>query len=187
MPKWAKILIGLIAIIIVIIVGFLIYVNTAFISKDDVKENLAKHLNILKDDIYFENIDLEMEKNQYEIDFYYNNKEYEAKVDAKEGKIIYTDFPLINTTTTSTTSNNGKGQNSPSNNSQQQEINLEEAKTISLEHANLDKNSVTLIKAEIEHDGQGMYEIEWKDNSYKYDFTISRSGNVLKYEKENLS
>ena len=51
MPKWAKILIGLIAIVILIVVGFLIYVNTAFISKDDVKENLAKHLNVSKNDI----------------------------------------------------------------------------------------------------------------------------------------
>ena len=70
MPKWAKILIGLIAIVILIVVGFLIYVNTAFISKDDVKENLAKHLNVSKNDIYFDSIDLEMEKNQYEVDFY---------------------------------------------------------------------------------------------------------------------
>ena len=62
MPKWAKILIGLIAIVILIVVGFLIYVNTAFISKDDVKENLAKHLNVSKNDIYFDSIDLEMEK-----------------------------------------------------------------------------------------------------------------------------
>ena len=36
MPKWAKILIGLVAIIIIIVIGFLIYVNTAFISKEKV-------------------------------------------------------------------------------------------------------------------------------------------------------
>ena len=33
MPKWAKFLIGLIAIVILIVVGFLIYINTAFIKK----------------------------------------------------------------------------------------------------------------------------------------------------------
>ena len=61
MPKWAKILIGLVAIIIIIVIGFLIYVNTAFISKEKVEENLAKHINIDEEDFYIEKIDLELE------------------------------------------------------------------------------------------------------------------------------
>ena len=180
MPKWLKILIGLLAIVIVIIIAFLIYVNTAFISKEEAKTNLAKHINVEENDIYFENVDLEMDNNQYEVDFYYNNQEYEAKIDAKEGKIIYTDYPLNSTNTT----NNGNGnQNS---NSTQEEITLEEAKQIALKHANLNENNVTLVKAEIEHDGEGMYEIEWRDATYEYEFDISRTGNVLHYDKDRI-
>lgn len=190
MPKWAKILIGLVALIVVIVIGFLIYVNTAFISKEEVKNNLAKHINVEEEDIYFENVELEMDNNQYEVDFYYNNNEYEAKVDAKEGKIIYTDYPLTNTpnNTTNNTTNNRNGQSSTNNNqngnSTQQEVTLEEAKQIALKHANLNENEVTLIKAEIDHDGEGKYEIEWRDATYEYDFDISKTGNVLHYEKE---
>ena len=173
MPKWAKILIGLIAIVILIVVGFLIYVNTAFISKYDVKENLAKHLNVSKNDIYFDSIDLEMEKNQYEVDFYYNNHEYEAKIDAKEGKIIYTDF-------TSITTNSPENQNTP-------EITLEKAKELALKHANLDESNTTLVKAREEIDnGIAIYEIEYKDNTYEYDFDISKSGEILNYDKDRL-
>ena len=180
MPKWLKILIGLLAIAIVIIIAFLIYINTAFISKEEAKTNLAKHINVEENDIYFENVDLEMDNNQYEVDFYYNNQEYEAKIDAKEGKIIYTDYPLNSTNTT----NNGNGnQNS---NSTQEEITLEEAKQIALKHANLNENDVTLVKAEIEHDGEGMYEIEWRDATYEYEFDISRTGNVLHYDKDRI-
>ena len=180
MPKWLKILIGLLAIVIVIIIAFLIYVNTAFISKEEAKTNLANHISVDEEDIYFENVDLEMDNNQYEVDFYYNNQEYEAKIDAKEGKIIYTDYPLNSTNTT----NNGNGnQNS---NSTQEEITLEEAKQIALNHANLNEKDVTLVKAEIDHDEDGMYEIEWRDTTYEYEFDISRTGNVLHYDKDRI-
>ena len=182
MQKWLKILIGLLAIVIVIIIAaFLIYMNTAFISKEEAKTNLAKHISVDEEDIYFENVDLEMDNNQYEVDFYYNNQEYEAKIDAKEGKIIYTDYPL---NSTNTTTNNGNG--NQNGNSTQQEITLEEAKQIALNHANLNENDVTLVKAEIDHDGDGMYEIEWRDATYEYDFDISRTGNVLHYDKDRI-
>lgn len=182
MPKWLKILIGLLAIVIVIIIAFLIYMNTAFISKEEAKTNLANHISVDEEDIYFENVDLEMDNNQYEVDFYYNNQEYEAKIDAKEGKIIYTNF----TTNNKTGSNNQNGNGNQNGNSTQEEITLEEAKQIALKHANLNENDVTLVKAEIEHDGEGMYEIEWRDATYEYEFDISRTGNVLHYDKDRI-
>ena len=182
MPKWLKILIGLLAIVIVIIIAFLVYMNTAFISKEEAKINLAKHINIDEEDIYFENVDFEMDNNQYEVDFYYNNQEYEAKIDAKEGKIIYTNF----TTNNKTGSNNQNGNGNQNGNSTQEEITLEEAKQIALKHANLNENDVTLVKAEIDHDEDGMYEIEWRDTTYEYEFDISRTGNVLHYDKDRI-
>ena len=127
MPKWLKILIGLLAIVIVIIIAFLVYMNTAFISKEEAKTNLANHISVDEEDIYFENVDLEMDNNQYEVDFYYNNQEYEAKIDAKEGKIIYTDYPLNSTNTTNNGNGNQNGSNNQNGNSTQQEITLEEA------------------------------------------------------------
>ena len=187
MPKKAKILIGLLAIVIVIIIAaFLIYMNTAFISKEEARTNLAKYINVEEEDIYFENVDLEMDNNQYEVDFYYNNQEYEAKIDAKEGKIIYTDYPLNSTNTTNNGNGNQNGSNNQNGNSTQQEITLEEAKQIALNHANLNEKDVTLVKAEIDHDEDGMYEIEWRDTTYEYEFDISRTGNVLHYDKDRI-
>lgn len=186
MPKWLKILIGLLAIVIIFIIAFLVYMNTAFISKEEAKTNLAKHISVDEEDIYFENVDLEMDNNQYEVDFYYNNQEYEAKIDAKEGKIIYTDYPLNSTNTTNNGNGNQNGSNNQNGNSTQQEITLEEAKQIALNHANLNEKDVTLVKAEIDHDEDGMYEIEWRDTTYEYDFDISRTGNVLHYDKDRI-
>lgn len=178
MPKWAKILIGLIAVIVVVVIAFLLYVNTAFISKEEVRESLTEHINVEEKDIYFENIDLEMDNSQYEVDFYYNNQEYEAKVDAKEGKVIYTDFPM---TTNNTTTNNSTNQAETS------EITLEEAKEIALQHANLNESDLTLVREQEEQDdGTTYYEIEWHDATYEYDFEISKTGEVLQYDRDRI-
>lgn len=180
MPKWTKILIGLVALIIIIVIGLLIYINVTFISKEEVKEQLANHINLNKEEIYFEHIDLEMENNQYEVDFYYNNNEYEAKIDAKKGKVIYTDYPVINNSKKPSTNNETTSQTS-------NEITLDEAKELALQHANLKEENLTLIKAQEDHDdGKIIYDIEWHDTVYEYDFEISKTGEILHYDKDKI-
>lgn len=181
MPKWAKILLGIVAVVIVIVAGFFIYRNTAYISKEEVKTTLAEEINVEEDDIHFENVDLEMENSQYEIDFYYNNNEYEAKIDAKDGALIYTDFPITNNdnTTNNTTTNND---------TTTKEITIEEAKQIALEYASLKEDDLTLVKQREENDdGVMIYEIEWRDTTYEYDFDISKTGEVLQYDKDRIN
>ena len=181
MPKWAKILLGIIAVVIVIIAGFLIYRNTAYISKEEARSSLAEEINVEEDDIHFENVDLEMENSQYEIDFYYNNNEYEAKIDAKDGKLIYTDFITTNNTTTT-------NDNTATNDTTEEEITIEEAKQIALEYASLKEDDLTLVSEREENDdGVMVYEIEWRDTTYEYDFDISKTGEVLQYDKDRIN
>ena len=189
MPKWAKILIGIVLVAILIIAAFLIYVNTAFISKDEVKESLSDYIDVEENAIHYENIDLEMDKNQYEVDFYYNNNEYEAKIDAKNGTVIYTDYPLTKNTTTNGDTTNNEQETTPKEeqNNTTNEITLEEAKDISLKHANLNENNVTLVRAnEDTDDGTTHYEIEWRDATYEYDFDISTTGVIISYDKDSI-
>lgn len=181
MPKWAKILLGIIAVVIVIIAGFLIYRNTAYISKEEARSSLAEEINVEEDDIHFENVDLEMENSQYEIDFYYNNNEYEAKIDAKDGKLIYTDF-------IKTKDNNTTNDNTATNDTTKEEITIEEAKQIALEYASLKEDDLTLVSEREENDdGVMVYEIEWRDTTYEYDFDISKTGEVLQYDKDRIN
>lgn len=182
MPKWAKILTVLITAITLIIIAFILYVSATFISKDEVKKRLIDHINVNAKKIYFEKIDLEIDTKQYEIDFYYNNTEYEAKINAKNGKIIYTNFANDHI-------NENVINNSPTEKEEKEkkEINLETAKNIALKHANLKENNVTLVKAHEEVDnGKIIYEIEYKDTTYEYDFDISKTGQILKYDKDKL-
>lgn len=190
MPKWAKVLIGIVAVVAVLGIGFLIYFNVSFISKDEVKENIARHINVDEDDLYFENIDLELDNNQYEVDFYYNNNEYEAKVDAKEGKVIFTNYPIELTSQPSTTNDDAttNDDNTTNDTTTTKEITLEEAKDIALKHGNLNESNLTLVKEREERDdGINKYEIEWRDNTYEYDFEISKTGEVLHYDKDRIN
>ena len=67
------------------------------------------------------------------------------------------------------------------------DITLEKAKELALKHANLDESNTTLVKAREEIDnGIAIYEIEYKDNTYEYDFDISKSGEILNYDKDRL-
>ncbi len=190
MPKWAKVLIGIVAVVAVLGIGFLIYFNVSFISKDEVKENIARHINVDEDDLYFENVDLELDNNQYEVDFYYNNNEYEAKVDAKEGKVIFTNYPIELTSQPSTTNDDAttNDDNTTNDTTTTKEITLEEAKDIALKHGNLNESNLTLVKEREERDdGINKYEIEWRDNTYEYDFEISKTGEVLHYDKDRIN
>lgn len=187
MSKWAKILIGIVVIAIIVIAGFLIYRNTAYISQKEAKETLAKHIQVEENDIHFENVDLEMDNHQYEIDFYYNNQEYEAKIDAKEGKVIYTDF-RTNEQSDNNTNNNTTNNENNNQTDNTKEITLEEAKEIALKHANLKEENLTLIKEQEDtDDGIAIYDIEWRDATYEYDFEISTSGEVLQYDKDKIN
>ncbi len=182
MPKWAKILIGIILTIIIIITGVFIYRKSTFISKKEARTFLAQHINVIEEKLYFENVDLEWESSQYEVDFYYNNNEYEAKLDAKNGKVIYTDFPI------ETTNNDiDNSTTSDSTNIKEEEITLEEAKKITLNYINLNEENITLVKAQEEYeDGKKYYEIEWKDQTYEYEFEISKNGEIYHYDKDKI-
>ncbi len=188
MPKVAKILIGIAVVAIIVIILVMTYINTAFISKAEAKNYLAKKINVEEQDIHFETIELEMDKNQYEVEFYYNNHEYEAKIDAKNGNVIYTDFiRTTNNTTSNATTNNNDNNSSSNETTTQQEISIEEAKKIALDYAKLNESDLTLIKAREEHeDGTLIYEIEWHDNTYEYDFEVSKTGTVLHFDKDLL-
>ena len=106
---------------------------------------------------------------------------------AKEGKVIYTDF-RTNEQSDNNTNNNTTNNENNNQTDNTKEITLEEAKEIALKHANLKEENLTLIKEQEDtDDGIAIYDIEWRDATYEYDFEISTSGEVLQYDKEKIN
>ena len=187
MKKYMKIIIIVVVLLIVVSLSFLVYFKTTFISKKEVKNIVADHMNANSSDLYFDSIDFEIDKNIYEVEVYYQNEDYEYKINAKNGKIIYTDY--INYTNQNSSNNGNKFNNNTSqNNLNQQTPNIteEEAKTIAFTHANLDANSVNFLKVELEHDHRTLvYEVDFVYNHYDYDYTIdAMSGEIISFDKD---
>ena len=88
MKKYGKIIIIVVGILAIIALLILVYFKITFISKNEVKDIVSDNMNVSSSDLYFENIDLELDKSVYEVEVYYQNRDYEYKIDAKEGKVI---------------------------------------------------------------------------------------------------
>lgn len=189
MKKYGKIIIIVVGILVVIALLILIYFKTTFISKNEVKDIIAANMNVSSSDLYFESIDFEMDKSVYEVEVYYQNKDYEYKIDAKDGKIIYTDFN-VNNSINDNNSNNSNTNDSTNNgnNTATASITVEEAKTIALTHANLTEDTVSLLRTEQEYDdGVLVYEIDFTHGDFEYDYKINaNTGEVVSYDRDSI-
>ena len=194
MKKYGKIIIIVVGIIAIIALLILIYFKTTFISKNEVKDVVADNMSVSSSDLYFESIDFEMDKSVYEVEVYYQNRDYEYKIDAKDGKIIYTDFKYFtnqnnsNNSNSNSNSNNGNYNGQNSLNDVTANITLDEAKNIALTDAGLDINSVQFTREELEHDNHTLvYELEFFYNNIEYDYEINaNTGDIISYDKDSI-
>ena len=196
MKKHIKKIIIVVGILAVIALLLLIYFKITYISKNEVKEIIAANMNVSSGDLYFENIDFELDNSVYEVEVYYQNRDYEYKIDAKEGKIIYTDFKYFtNQNNSNNNSNNSNANGSNSNNNSGNtnniptaSITVDEAKNIALTHANLTEDTVQFLRTEQEYDdGVLVYEIDFNYNTYEYDYKINaNTGEIFSYDRDSI-
>lgn len=203
MKKYGKIIIIVVGILVVIALLILIYFKTTFISKNEVKDIVTKNMNVSSGDLYFESIDFEFDNSIYEVEVYYQNRDYEYKIDAKEGKIIYTDYRSVNTNNNQNNTNNGNNNNNGNSNGNSNNgnsngqnslngvtasISLDEAKNIALTNAGLDINSVRFTREELDHDNHTLvYELEFFYNNIEYDYEINATtGDIISYDKDSI-
>ena len=64
--------------------------NTGNISKDKAEEIAISHAGLSKNQVDFKRKELELDNGiqKYEVEFYYNNKEYSYEIDANTGDIL---------------------------------------------------------------------------------------------------
>lgn len=139
---------------------------------------------------------------QYEVDFYSNGTEYEYLIQAKDGEIIARDIEggansdnygqnlSRDTRNQSATDGNstaqpqGKSLDEAKADSDGTYIGVDRAKSIALNHANLNESEVQFAKAKQENDdGREEYEIEFYSGRTEYDYTIDAiSGDIIEYD-----
>ena len=153
------------------------------ISFDEAKQIALQHANLSDNQVTFIKVSQDYDDgiNKYEIEFYYNNTEYDYEINAYSGEILKFDYDAeyYNPSNTISYSNSQSS-------STQNLISSDEAKNIALQHANLTDNQVTFIKVSQDYDdGIHIYEVEFHYNNREYNYDINAiNGTILSYEQD---
>ena len=166
------------------------------VTIEEAKEIALKHANLTSDKVSFIRTETDIDNGveKYDIEFYYENKEYDYEINAANGEIIEYDYDVENYNIPTKEDSNNIVNNQQSNNidGNQQlnpyetSITVEEAKEIALKHANLTSSQVSFVKSEFDFDdGVKKYDIEFYYNNREYNYEIdANTGRILSYEQD---
>ena len=135
---------------------------------------------------------------KWEIDFVANNVKYEYDISASNGTILKAEregvayggyIPPANNNQQGNQGNIGGQQNSVGQgNIGGQGIDVENAKSIAVQHAGFNISNVTFVKQKYDFDdGLAKWEIEFVNGTNKYEYEVSASnGSILKFQVESI-
>ncbi len=187
--------------------------DKGYIGEAKAKSIALKHAGVSASDIYGYGceMDYEMGKMIYEIEFKRAGYEYGYDIDALSGKILSSEkerdddymTPSGNTSggntgsgnsgnsgNTGTTANSGNsgntGTTANSGNSGGNLIGASAAKSAAFKHAGVSSSKATKVKCSLEWEhGKQVYEVEFDSAGYEYSYEIDAStGKVISHEKE---
>ncbi len=152
------------------------------ISLDDAKNTALSDAGLSASDVTYtkDRLDYDDGVSVYEIEFYTSNQSYDYEIDANTGAIrqksVESFQNAAGTTAGATLGNQASGSY----------IDVEEAKSIALNHAGFSASDVTFSKTKLEFDdGYTCYEIEFYYGRTDYDYKIDAvSGTVLEFDSE---
>lgn len=163
--------------------------NNSKITMEQAQEIALKHAKLTSDQVSFIKTDTELENGieVYNIEFSYENKEYDYKINSANGEIVEYDSDIEDYDITQQQATKENKSVTPNNqNSNNSKITVEKAKEISLKHANLKDNQVVFDKTEMDYDnGVQVYDIEFHYNNVEYNYEIdANTGNILSYSQD---
>lgn len=150
--------------------------NSSLISEEEAKAIALKDAGIKESEVT--NIRVKLEKDdgvqEYEVDFYAGNKEYDYDINASTGEIISKDMDI----------DDDFQNNSSSGTSNQPSVTEEEAKKIAL--AKVPEATEKDLRMHLDYeDGKQVYEGSIVYGGMEYDFEIdANSGTILEWEQE---
>ena len=146
--------------------------NNNIISEEEAIKIATDYLNIKIENVSFTKNKLDYDDGTliYELEFYYNDTDYEFNINAYTKEII----------------NVSIDSNDYSTNNSDNYIELEKAKELVKNHSK--KDNIFFVKAEFDFDNKTpIYELEFYDNNKKYEYEVNAStGNIIKYEISNI-
>lgn len=155
-------------------------VNNAgsYIGEAKAKAIALNHAGLAENQVTFINVKLDYDDGrwEYDVEFYTAHyQEYDYEIDAFTGAILEFDYDVEDWA-------------APQQNTNTSQIGIDKAKSIAVNHAGLNINQVTFIKAVLDYDdGRWEYDLEFVSGSWEYECEIDAySGAVLEYERDSI-
>lgn len=174
MKKNKNIIIVIIVVLVLIILGiggYFLYMKMNYISKDEVKRIVLNDTKLDSSDVIFGEIDLDTDDgvSKYDVEFHYNRHEYNYEIDAKEGKIISSDFVNPNTSNNNTTTENNNSNTNTNNNY----ISEQEARDIAIKDASVNEKDIVFTDVDLDlENNKAIYEVDFHDQTTEYEYKI---------------
>jgi uncharacterized membrane protein YkoI len=153
-------------------------VVSSFIGEARAKEIALAHAGLKESEVNFVRVHLDYDngRQEYEVEFYSDNVEYDYDIDALTGEIMSYDSDTEYYT-------------SPHGNNTfpyAETIGIDRAKNIVLTHAGFTENEVYRLRVEFDYDdGRAEYDVEFNVGQIEYGYEIDAvNGNILSYEAE---
>lgn len=144
------------------------------ITLEKAKEMALEDAGLSAEEVEFikSNVDSE-NQSIYDIEFIYNEKEYDYEIDKNTGLIVEKNIDAIYDDTPITNKDNSNINSSS--------VTLDEAKDIALKDAGISSNDATFSKTKLENDdNQKVYDIEFFTADSKYEYEIlMKSGEIV--------
>lgn len=205
----------IIIIVSVVVAVAAIAAGTAAYGYDVVKKNSIgadKAVSIVMEDAGLSQQDAVVKKAKlsfddgrfvYDVEIISNGTEYDYELKAADGTIIKKDRDVngnyvnsngqsgaeqtVQQSQTQTTAAQTSQAQTQTNTTNAGDISLDKAKSIALENAGVKADEVTFTKAQLDYDdGVSRYEIEFYNSSYKYEYEINMTGEIISYDRDNL-
>ena len=134
--------------------------QTQGITEADAKQIALSHANVSETDAVYMKVKLEREhgRDEYDVEFYAGNTEYDYEIDAVTGEILSYDYDAESYTPPAAQDQGGNGASAGSQNqSGATYITQEQAKAAAFAHANVSEADVYKLKVEFDQDHFKLY------------------------------
>lgn len=146
-----------------------------YIGVDNAKSIALDHAGLNESEVIFITAELDFDdrKPVYDVEFYYENSEYDYEIDAVTCDIISYDHDIESYNVAQS--------------GNESYITLDDAKAIALEKAALNDNEVTFTKAHLDYDdGRAVYDIKFISGVMEYEIEIDAvSGSITEYDADS--
>lgn len=160
------------------------------ITEADAKQIALSHADVSESDAAYMKVKLERDhgRDEYDVEFYAGNTEYDYEIDAVTGEILSFDYDAESYTPPAGQNQTGSGAEAGSQNQGKASyITPDQAKTAAFTHANVSEGDAAKLKVEFDQDhGRAEYDVEFDVGNTEYEYEIDAvTGEVISYETDH--